>query len=1304
MPLGTDSVTAVYAATANFGASTSSAISQVVNVDSTAAAVTSSLNPAAAGQSVTLTATVASAYASPTGSVVFMDGATALGTVTLTSSGSLTSNATLATTSLPAGTDPITVVYAASGNFGATTSAALNQVVNAGSTTAAVASSVNPASAGQSVTLTATVSSGTAAPTGPVVFMDGATAIGTVTLAPGSGLSSTATLTTSTLPIGTDAITVVYAATANFGAATSPALSLVVNPAATAATVASSPNPAGAGQSVTLTATVSSGFAAPTGSVIFKNGSTLIGSGTLTPGSGLSSTATLTTAALPVGTDSITASYAATGNFAATVSAALSQVVNAAGTTATVASSASPSSEGQSVTFTATVSSGFAAPTGSVVFMNGATSIGSATLTPGSGLSSTATLTISTLPVGTDAITVVYAATANFGASTSTAFNQVVNAAATTAAVASSLSPSSYSQSVTLTASVSSGYAAPTGSVTFMSGSTSLGSVTLTPGSGLSSTATFATSTLPLGSNSITAVYAATPNFGAATSAAMTQVVNAAGTTAAVASSLNPSSSNQPVILTATVSSGFAAPTGSVTFMNGSTPLGSVTLTPGSGPSSTATLTTSTLPVGTDPITVVYAATANFGASTSAALGQVVNTATSTTATALSSLNPATIGQPVTLTAALVGLFGAPTGSVSFMDGAATIGTGTLASTGGLTSAATLTTSTLPLGTDPITVVYAGTQNFGAATSAVLSQVVSPASTAATIASSLNPANAGQSVTFTATLSSSYAAPIGSVIFKNGTTVIGSAILASGGGLSSTATLTTSALPAGTDSITAVYAATQNFSGSASAALSQVVNASGTAATVASSLSPASAGQSVTLTATLSSSTAAPTGSVVFMNGGTAIGSATLASTGSLTSMATLTTSALPVGSDSITAVYAATPSFGAATSPVLIQVVNLAGSTTTAGSSASPSSFGQAVTLTATVSGSYAAPTGSVTFTYGGSMIGTATLSSAGGLSSTATLIASNLPVGSDPITATYVPTGSFSASSVSLTQVVNGLLSTATLTASPNPAAAGQTVTLTASVTGSSAVPGGTVSFFSGSTLLGSASLNASGIAAYTTSSLAAGGDTLTAVYSGSAIYTGSTSPAVSETIQALSQNFTMTLANPNITVQTQNNSTSSVTLTSQNGYADTLNLSCANLPTYITCVLTPSAATLVANGTTAVSLYIDTDSVLGYARNGSGPLGNGSSPLNLALMLSPMGLFAGILAFPMGRSRRRTRLYLLILFLAAIPMTLAFSGCGNPAATPNVTPPSAPAGTYTIPITATGASSGTSHTVQLTLTVTP
>jgi len=102
----------------------------------------------------------------------------------------------------------------------------------------------------------------------------------------------------------------------------------------------------------------------------------------------------------------------------------VSQVVNAAAagaTTTTVVSSVNPSSVGQPVTFTATVSG--AAPTGTVQFFDGATSLGSGSLS-----GSVAALATSSLTAGTHSITANYGGNASNAPSTSPALSQVVNA------------------------------------------------------------------------------------------------------------------------------------------------------------------------------------------------------------------------------------------------------------------------------------------------------------------------------------------------------------------------------------------------------------------------------------------------------------------------------------------------------------------------------------------------------------------------------------------------------------------------------------------------------------------------------------------------------------------------------------------------------------------------------------------------------------------------------------------------------------------------------------------------------------
>jgi hypothetical protein len=87
-----------------------------------------------------------------------------------------------------------------------------------------------------------------------------------------------------------------------------------------------------------------------------------------------------------------------------------------------------------------------------------------------------------------------------------------------------------------------------------------------------------------------------------------------------------------------------------------------------------------------------------------------------------------------------------------------------------------------------------------------------------------------------------------------------------------------------------------------------------------------------------------------------------------------------------------------------------------------------------------------------------------------------------------------------------VNKAATTTTLTSAPDPSSAGQTVVFTATVTSPAGSPTGTVSFFEGSTLLGTATVGAGGVATFTTATLSAGTHTLTATYSGDGNFLGS------------------------------------------------------------------------------------------------------------------------------------------------------------------------------------------------------
>jgi len=372
------------------------------------------------------------------------------------------------------------------------------------------------------------------------------------------------------------------------------------------------------GQSVTFTATVTAqapGSGIPTGTVTFKDGSTILAANVSVDGSG---NASFSTAKLTAGSHTITATFTGTGGWVTSISPTLNQVVSKDGTTTVVTSSVNPSVSGQSVTYTATVtakSPGSGIPVGKVVFKDNGNTLATVTLDANGQASYTTSFT-----AGRYTIVATYNGGANFTTSTSPGYVQVVNKDATAVTVTSSLNPSVSGQTVVFTATVtaaSPGSGIPTGQVVFKDNGTIVATVTLNA----KGQATYTTSFTP-GRYRITATYNGSANFMTKTSVGYVQVVHKDGAVVAVASSLNPSTSGQAVIFSVTVSAaapGSGTPTGTVKFMLGSTLLGSRTLTGG-----TATFKISTLPVGSDQITVVYVGNSQF-ATSSKSIVQTVN-------------------------------------------------------------------------------------------------------------------------------------------------------------------------------------------------------------------------------------------------------------------------------------------------------------------------------------------------------------------------------------------------------------------------------------------------------------------------------------------------------------------------------------------------------------------------------------------------------------------------------------------------------------------------------------------------------
>jgi Bacterial Ig-like domain (group 3)/FG-GAP-like repeat len=330
--------------------------------------------------------------------------------------------------------------------------------------------------------------------------------------------------------------------------------------------------------------------------------------------------------------------------------------------------------------------------------------------------------------------------------------------------------------------------------------------------------------------------------------------------------------------------------------------------------------------------------------------------------------DPSTFGSAVAFTATVPAQ---ATGIVTFMDGGSTLGTGTVS--GG---SASFSISSLNAGTHSITAVYGGDTNFTGSTSTVLSQTVNHASSTTTLALSPTTPTVGKTATLTATVTPG---ATGTVTFKNGAAVLGSGTISGG-----VATFSTTSLVVGPHSFTAIYAGDSNFNASTSAVLNRTINPE-----VMLNVSDPNPtfGESITITALLPPGA---TGTVNFSDESGPLGSATVSG-----AQASISISSLPAGSHSLSAAYSGDSNNPAASSANLFITVNQAAVTLAVTSSIQPSLYGDIITFRATVT---TGATGSITFTDGGTTLGTASI-----VSGVATFTPSLFVAGAHTVTATY-------------------------------------------------------------------------------------------------------------------------------------------------------------------------------------------------------------------------------------------------------------------------------------------------------------
>ena len=577
---------------------------------------------------------------------------------------------------------------------------------------------------------------------------------------------------------------------------------------------------------------------------------------------------------------------------------------------------------------------------------------------------------------------------------------------------------------------------------------------------------------------------------------------------------------SQNVVMTATVTPVYETTPlqltqySDVTFYDGGTLLG-----PASAFSSpnVAVFSYSGLAIGPHSLTAHYAGFTRGWTPTVAAPVAITVLGSLSTITVGSSLNPSTNGQSVNFTANLTSApAGSATGTISFLDGATV-----LAALPVVSDTASFTTSALTVGHHSITAYYSGDSTHGTATSSVLDQNVKDTTT--TVATVVSPQTYGNAVV-SVTVTSPTGIPSGGFSCNFGSSGSSGVLDGTGHGTCSGATFAP-----GSGNVSVSYSGDDGHDPS-STTVALTINVANTSQVLA--LSPASAvfGQPVTLTATVTASgtSAVPTGSVNFQQGGVTFASAALNASG----VASTNVNPLPpLGSTTYTSVYVPGTGFNVTTDGSTSATVAAAPTTTDLAAVPTASAYGQAVSLTATVTaggGSLATPTGSILFSDGAGYVQTVPLSPAGAASATAVAAPATLTVGSHPITATLLPDPGFAASVSAPSTVTVSTAATATgLAASPAGFSAyGQPVTLTATVSPSGpggSVPTGAAEFFDGAIDLGGVPLDGSGVAVMTIGVPSPGAHSWAAHYGGTASYLASNSAALAYTVYAVPTQLT-------------------------------------------------------------------------------------------------------------------------------------------------------------------------------------
>ena len=861
-------------------------------------------------------------------------------------------------------------------------------------TTTAVSSSTNPSTYGLAVNFTATVTGNS--PTGTVQFYVDGSPFDNEPLVSGSATS----ISTSTLLVGTHTVTATYSGDpSNLASSGTLSGGQVVGQATAATVVTSSGSPSTYATSVTFTATISgqNGLVKGhkpenvTGTVSWKDqNGPIVGCTTTSVTPGTPGVATCTTSAEPTGADTITGSYGGDTNHSPSAGSFVQTVTQVA--TSIAVTSVLPGAEDygstSSVGITALLSwTGAGVPPtaadvsfGGVGFSGGSFSAASC----GAPSGDTMTCTGSFTPSGNDAVgtytfTAAFSGDSNYGASVSTQTgNFAINAASSSTGVICSPNPKTYATSMTCTATIN----GENGNVKGRGNNKGkplniAGTVTWSPNMacspstvsgypGVATCSSSSASSLPVGTDTITATYSGDSNHSGSAGSASEVVQGGIATTIDV-TTVSPNSeafgSTAPVSITAVLAwTGHGvAPTAADVSIGGSGFAGAFgTTSCAARVHETITCTNTYTPSGTDApasytFTAAFSGDTNYSASSSPETNNFSIAGASSTTSVGSTPNPSTYATSVTFTATVTGQNGnvkangkkpqGVTGTVTW-SGNTGCSPSTVSGYPGIATCTTSRSSSLPVGNDTVTATYLGDSNHSGSSGQVIQQVTGNIATSinvTSVAPSSEDYGSTTPVTITAVLSwvGNGVAPTASDV-----TISADGTLGTFGSTScaprvhETITCTNTYTPSGTDlpgsyTFSAAFSGDNNYASSSSSQTNNFAINSATSSTNVGSSGPSTYGQSVTFTATVTGENGnvkangkkrqAVTGTVTWSpNTGCSVSSVS-----GYPGVATCTTSSLGAGADTVTATYSGDSNHGGSVGSVG-QSVSQAGQTIT--------------------------------------------------------------------------------------------------------------------------------------------------------------------------------------------------------------------------------------------------------------------------------------------------------------------------------------------------------------------------------------